>query len=93
MKQYLLSIDQPDGPIPPPEMLGPIMQKVEALAKGMKAADGYWPPSVGHGTRKRRRRLKLGSRPLLGGAQWGFLHICRMQHIQKPTNASTNAAS
>jgi hypothetical protein len=52
MKQYLLSIYQPDGPPPPPEVLGPIMQRVKAVSDEMKAA-GAWvftgglhPPST-----------------------------------------------
>jgi len=41
MTQYLLSVIQPDGPPPPPEVLGPIMQDVEALRREMQAA-GIW---------------------------------------------------
>jgi hypothetical protein len=52
MKQYLLSIYQPDGPPPPPEFLEPVMRNVHALTEEMKAA-GVWvfagglhPPST-----------------------------------------------
>jgi hypothetical protein len=41
MKQYLLSIYQPDGGPPPPEMLDPIMRDMAALGEEMKAA-GAW---------------------------------------------------
>lgn len=41
MKQYLLSIYQPDGDPPPPEILGPIMRDVSAVNREMKAA-GAW---------------------------------------------------
>jgi hypothetical protein len=41
MKQYLLSVYQPDGEPPPPEILQPIMQKVMAVRDEMKAA-GIW---------------------------------------------------
>jgi hypothetical protein len=41
MKQYLLSIVQPDGAPPPPHVLGPIMRNVEALRDEVKAA-GAW---------------------------------------------------
>jgi hypothetical protein len=41
MKQYLLSIYQPDGPPPPPEILDPIMRNVGALQHEMEAA-GVW---------------------------------------------------
>ncbi len=52
MKQYLLSIYQPDGDPPPPEVLDPIMRNVEQLNAEMRAA-GVWvfsgplhPPST-----------------------------------------------
>ena len=41
MKQYLLSIYQPDGPAPPPEVLEQVMRDVDALIKEVKAA-GAW---------------------------------------------------
>ena len=41
MKQYLLSIYQPDGHPPPPEVLDPIMRDVAALNEEMRAA-GVW---------------------------------------------------
>jgi hypothetical protein len=41
MKLYLLSIYQPDGPPPLPEVLGPIAKNLEALNEEMKAA-GVW---------------------------------------------------
>ena len=51
MKQYLLSIIQPDGDIPggsppPPEVLEKIMQRVRAVNAEMKAA-GAWVFSAG----------------------------------------------
>ncbi len=46
MKQYLLSIIQPDGPIPGPEVLGPIMRDVDALRQEMQEA-GAWVFSAG----------------------------------------------
>ncbi len=52
MKQYLLSIYQPDGDPPPPEVLEPIMRGLEALNREMQEA-GAWvfagglhPPST-----------------------------------------------
>ncbi len=41
MKQYLLSVYQPDGEAPPPELLEPIMRAVDAVDREMKAA-GVW---------------------------------------------------
>ncbi|MEV6872292.1 YciI family protein [Amycolatopsis sp. NPDC051128] len=52
MKQYLLSIYQPDGPTPPPEVLEGVMKKLDALNADLKTA-GAWvftgglhPPST-----------------------------------------------
>ncbi|HKE78768.1 MAG TPA: YciI family protein [Solirubrobacteraceae bacterium] len=41
MKQYLLSVYQPDGPTPPPEVLDEIMRELNALNDELKAA-GAW---------------------------------------------------
>jgi len=41
MKQYLLSIYQPDGDPPPPEVLEPIMRDINAIDQEMRAA-GAW---------------------------------------------------
>jgi hypothetical protein len=41
MKQYLLSIYQPDGPPPPPEFLQKVMQDVGVVIGEMKTA-GAW---------------------------------------------------
>src|SRR5260370_27608627 len=41
MKQYLLSIYQPDGDPPPPEVLEPIMHDTDAVDAEMRAA-GAW---------------------------------------------------
>jgi hypothetical protein len=52
MKQYLLSVYQPDGPAPPPEVLEPVMAELDALNAELKQA-GAWvfagglhPPST-----------------------------------------------
>jgi hypothetical protein len=46
MKRYLLSMYQPDGPAPPPEVLDPVMRDLNALEQQMKAA-GVWVFSGG----------------------------------------------
>ena len=46
MNQYLLTIYQPDGPAPAPDVLGKIMADVGALRQEMKAA-GVWVFSRG----------------------------------------------
>jgi hypothetical protein len=52
VKRYMLSVYQPDGPAPPPEVLREIMADLEELNRAMKAA-GTWvftgglhPPST-----------------------------------------------
>ena len=52
MKRYLLSIHQPDGGTPPPEVMAKVMRDVDALIQETKAA-GVWvfngglhPPST-----------------------------------------------
>jgi hypothetical protein len=46
MARYLLSVYQPDGPKPQPEVLGRIMTGVEALTSDMRAA-GVWVFAAG----------------------------------------------
>ena len=46
MKQYLLSVYQPDGDPPAPEVLEPIVRDLQALNEEMKAA-GAWVFSAG----------------------------------------------
>nr|WP_221379347.1 YciI family protein [Actinoplanes polyasparticus] len=46
MKQYLLSIYQPDGDPPPPAVLEPVMAELGKLNDEMKAA-GAWVFAVG----------------------------------------------
>jgi len=41
MPQYLLSIYQPDGDPPPPEVLDPIMENVRAWDADLRAAGGW----------------------------------------------------
>jgi hypothetical protein len=41
MPQYLISMYQPDGVVPPPEFLAPVMAKLGALNDEMRAA-GVW---------------------------------------------------
>jgi hypothetical protein len=52
MKQYLLSVYQPDGPIPPPDVLDKISRDLDTLNQELKAAGawvfagGLYPPST-----------------------------------------------
>jgi hypothetical protein len=75
MKQYLLSVYQPDGPPPPPEILGPIMDGVHALTAEMQAA-GVWvfaaglhPPDTATVVRARDGDLLLTDGPFAEGKE------------------------
>jgi len=46
MKQYLISIYQPDGPPPPPEILDKVMADIEAIRADIRAA-GSWVFAAG----------------------------------------------
>ncbi|MET9273927.1 YciI family protein [Kribbella sp. NPDC003557] len=46
MNQYLLSIYQPDGPAPAPEVLDPILRELQHLNEEMQAA-GVWVFAAG----------------------------------------------
>jgi hypothetical protein len=41
MTRYLLTIYQPDGPPPPPELLEPVMREISALNEEIRAAGGW----------------------------------------------------
>jgi len=46
MPQYLLTIYQPDGETPPPEVLEPVMQQLDTLNQEMREA-GVWVFAAG----------------------------------------------
>ena len=52
MTRYLISIIQPDGPPPPPEVLEPVMQEIAQIHRELSTAgqwvfgDGLHPPST-----------------------------------------------
>jgi hypothetical protein len=69
MKQYLLSIYQPDGEPPPPELLAKVMRDVNALVDETKAA-GIWvfngglhPPSTSTVVRVQRGDVLITDGP------------------------------
>ena len=75
MKQYLLSIYQPDGDPPPPEVLEPVMQNVDALNEEMKAA-GAWvfngglhPPSTATVVRLKEGEVLMTDGPFAEGKE------------------------
>ena len=46
MKQYAICVYQPDGPVPPPEVLDPIMEKVGGWRARLESA-GAWVFTAG----------------------------------------------
>ena len=75
MKQYLLSIYQPDGPVPPPETLERIMRQVDALIAETKTA-GAWvfngglhPPTTATVVRAQDRDVLITDGPYLEGKE------------------------
>lgn len=86
MKQYLLSIYQPDGPIPAPEALAGIMRNVNALAQEMKTS-GAWvfsaglhPPSTATVVRLQDREVLTIDGPYIEGKE----HIGGFTIIRAP---------
>src|SRR5215472_9362015 len=75
MKQYLLSIYQPDGPPPPLATLEKVMRDVDALTEEIKAADawvfngGLHPPSTATVVRPRDGELLLTDGPFAEGKE------------------------
>ena len=86
MKQYLLSIYQPDGPPPPPEFLEPVMREVGKVMAEMKSA-GAWvfsaglhPPETATVVRSRPGDMLMTDGPYLEGKE----HIGGFTVIQAP---------
>jgi hypothetical protein len=83
MKQYLLSIYQPDDEAPPPEMLEPVMRNMNTLIDETKAA-GIWvfngglhPPSTATVVRVQHDDVLVTDGPFAEGKEHigGFLVI------------------
>lgn len=86
MTRYLLSIIQPDGEPPPPEVLDPIMRDMAELAQGMKDA-GVWvfngglhPPSTATVVHLRDGEVLTTDGPYLEGKE----HIGGFTVIEAP---------
>lgn len=83
MPQYLLSIMQPDGAAPPPEVLEPIMRNAAALREEMKAANslvfsgGLCAPSTATVVRVRNGETLMTDGPYTEGKEHigGFLIV------------------
>jgi hypothetical protein len=86
MKQYLLSVYQPDGPVPPPEVMEPIWRDLEALNQELKAA-GAWvfagglhPPGTATVVRVRDGEVLMTDGPFAEGKE----HIGGFTIIRAP---------
>ncbi|MFI2350028.1 YciI family protein [Streptomyces sp. NPDC019443] len=86
MQQYLLSIYQPDGDPPPPEVLEPIMRDLEAVNAEIRAAGawvfsgGLYPPSTATVVRLKDSELLTTDGPYIEGKE----HIGGFTVIQAP---------
>lgn len=86
MKKYQLTVYQPDGEPPPPEVLGPIMDQLDALNREMQAA-GVWvfaaalhPPEDAKVIRYRDQEVLVTDGPYTEGKE----HIGGFTLIQAP---------
>ena len=83
MKQYLLSMYQPQGDPPPPEVLGPIMQKLgvirqELIDEGAWVfGDGLCPPETATVLRAKDDDVLVTDGPFVEGKEYlgGFMII------------------
>ncbi|MEJ8633883.1 MULTISPECIES: YciI family protein [Streptomyces] len=86
MKQYLLSIYQPDGEPPGPEILEPIMRDLEAVNAEIREAGawvfsgGLYPPSTATVVRLKDDDLLMTDGPYVEGKE----HIGGFTVIQAP---------
>jgi hypothetical protein len=75
MKQYLLSIYQPDGDAPPPEVLAQITRDVLAVDRELRSAwawvfsDGLYPPSTATVVHPRREGMPMTDGPYAEGKE------------------------
>jgi hypothetical protein len=86
MKQYLLSLYQPDGPAPAPAVLEGIMRDVKVLRQEMKTAGawvfsgGLYPPSTATVVRFKDREVLTTDGPYIEGKE----HIGGFTIIRAP---------
>ncbi len=75
MKMYLLSVIQPDGPAPPPEVLSRIMQDIGAMNEELRArgrwvfAGGLHPPETATVVRVKDGAVLLTDGPFAEGKE------------------------
>jgi hypothetical protein len=85
-KLYLLSIYQPDGEPPPPEVLEPVMREIDAMNRELKST-GSWvfggglhPPSTATVVRVRAGDVTMTDGPFAEGKE----HIGGFSIIKAP---------
>jgi hypothetical protein len=90
MKQYLLSIYQPDGPPPAPEVLENVMSEIETIRNELKArgawvfGNGLHPPSTATVLRAQGRRITTTDGPFTEGKEHiGGLMIIQVQDLHE----------
>lgn len=75
MTHYLLSIYQPDGPPPPPELLAEVMDRLEAVNQELRAsgswvfAGGLHPPSTATVVQAKGRDVLMTDGPFAEGKE------------------------
>lgn len=86
MKLYLLSIYQPDGGVPPPEMLARVMRDIDVINRELKAtgswvfAGGLHPPSTATVVRVKDGDVLMTDGPFVEGKE----HIGGFTVIKAP---------
>jgi len=100
MKHYLLTIMQPDGDPPPPELLDPIMRNVNAFNDELKAAgawvfaDGLHAPTTATVLRKQGDQVLMTDGPYAEGKEHiGGLCIIKAADLDEALHWARKLAS
>jgi hypothetical protein len=86
MTQYLISMYQPDGVVPPPEVLGPVMEKIAEFNDDLRAAgawvfgNGLTDPSSATVLKHTGREVLVTDGPYLEGKE----HLGGFEIIEAP---------
>lgn len=86
MPQYLIAMYQPDGIVPPPEVLGPVMEKIGQFNADLRAANalvfgnGLTDPSSATVLRHNGRDVMVTDGPYLEGKE----HLGGFEIVEAP---------